>query len=119
MSARRSSPWEALEELRTRGRFPRLVIVTDDPQMPLRGTGALTIEHPGKAPMPSHLLADLDVVFWFNTCLEAGNAYAAARERGVRFSRARCFCRCACMVQAVTYDCDNYPAMIEWLERAS
>jgi hypothetical protein len=110
-----NSGWDKLAELRRRGRFPKLVIVTDVPRHPLAGGPDLIIEQPSDVAMPLHLLEDLDVIFWFQTCAAAARVFHAAREKGIRFDRARCFCRCACAISVVTYDCASFPAMIERL----
>ena len=115
MRAEAATAWDALAELRRRGRFPKLVIVTDDPKMPLRGTGDFVIEHPGDEPAPLHLLEDLNVIFWFKTCAHAGLHAHEARVRRIQFARARCYCACACAINVASYDCRAYPALDEWL----
>jgi hypothetical protein len=107
--------WETLREMRARGRFPKLVIVTDVAKMPLRGTGDYVIDHRPGEPMPITLLDGLNVIFWFSRCLLAGRAAQLAQERGVKFARARSYCRCACSISVCTFDCDTYPATLEWL----
>lgn len=101
--------------MRARGRFPKLVILTDDPKMPLRGTGNFVIEHASGDPMPVTLLDGLNVVFWFQRCASAAAARQLARERGVKFERARCYCRCSRTIGVTTFDCRTYPATLEWL----
>lgn len=82
--------------------------------MPLRGGPVLTVEHPAKAPLPLHLLEDLDVIFWFDTCAPASPIAAAARERGIKFERARVYCRCECAINIASYECDYSQAAAEW-----
>lgn len=109
------SSWDALRELRARGKFPKLVIITNVHDMPLRGGSVFVIDHEPIQPVPVHLLEDLNVVFWFDQCCHARQAAHEIQIRRLRLKSACVTCHCAGSFNPAPYpSCEEAAALCDW-----
>jgi len=111
--------WQDLRDLRNLGRAPaKPVIVTTDKRVGYteESKGSLVVVHEAGQPMPTELLAGLDVVFVFSRCELAGKVARMIRQKEVGTPKTMtAWCECFGELDAMTCACKEKLALDNWI----